>query len=126
VTVHTTPERDVGLQGHYAGIASRFAAFIVDVFTVTTLFAVGGRVFEHVSTPLRGDPFLLSDAPIFSAVATAVWVFFCAYPLAVAGRTVGLRRRLRVVRAGEDLDREDAVVRVPCSAELPRVRFGFL
>jgi uncharacterized RDD family membrane protein YckC len=115
VTVHATPERDVGLQGHYAGIASRFAAFIVDVFTVTTLFAVGGRVFEYVVTTLRGDPFSLSDAPIFSAVALAVWVFlYCAYPLAVAGRTVGLAvAGLRVVRRdGEDLDPLHAVVRV--------------
>jgi uncharacterized RDD family membrane protein YckC len=111
----TAPARDVGLQGHYAGIASRFAAFIVDVFTVTASFAVGGRVFEYVVSTLRGDPFSLSDAPVFSTVALAAWAFvYCAYPLAVSGRTVGLAvAGLRVVRRdGHDLDARHAVLRV--------------
>jgi uncharacterized RDD family membrane protein YckC len=130
VTVQTPADRDIGLQGHHAGIASRFGAFVVDVFTVTTLFAVGGRVFEFVVTALRGDPFELSDAPIFSTIALVVWVFlYCAYPLAVAGRTVGLALAgLRVVRrSGEDLDAWHAAVRVlvfPLSFLL--FGFGFL
>jgi uncharacterized RDD family membrane protein YckC len=115
MTSSTIPQRDVGLQGHYAGIATRFGAFIVDFVVVATSFAIGGRVFEFVVTALRGHAFSLSDAPVFSRVAFVVWVFiYCAYPLAIAGRTVGLAAAgLRVVRRdGTDLDARHAVVRV--------------
>jgi len=115
MTVDTIPDRDLGLQGHYAGIATRFAGFLVDVFTVLTLFAIGGRVFEYVVSAVRGEEFSMSDAPVVSAVALVLWIFvYCAYPLAVAGRTFGLAvAGLRVVRRdGEDLEAWRAVVRV--------------
>jgi uncharacterized RDD family membrane protein YckC len=115
VTSATIPQRDVGLQGHYAGIATRFTAFVVDVVVVATLFAIGGRVLEFVVTALRGDRFSLADAPPFSAAAFVVWVVvYCTYPLAVSGRTVGLAAAgLRVVRRnGTDLHGRHAVVRL--------------
>jgi uncharacterized RDD family membrane protein YckC len=115
MTSSAIPQRDVGLQGHYAGIATRFAAFVIDVVVVATTFAVGGRVFEFVITALRGDRFSLSDAPRFSTVAFIVWALvYCTYPVAVSGRTVGLAAAgLRVVRRdGTDVEGRHALVRV--------------
>ena len=37
-------DRDLGLQGHYAGIVTRFAAFVIDIATAATLFVLGALV----------------------------------------------------------------------------------
>ena len=42
------PDRDVSLQGHYAGIVTRLAAFGIDVLVASTLFTLGGSVVEYV------------------------------------------------------------------------------
>ena len=91
MTVKPEPDRDLRLQGHYAGIVTRLAAFAIDAFLITALFALGGQVVAYVLSSLLGHPFASSDAPIVSGVALLTWAFFyCAYPLAVAGRTFGM------------------------------------
>lgn len=125
-------EREVaaGLQGHYANIASRFAAFVLDVVTITTLFAIGSAVTERILALLLGRTIDLSDSRILDGVAMLTWVFlYCAYPLAVTGRTFGMAVfGLRAVRAdGSDLGARRAVVRVivfPLSFLL--LGFGFV
>jgi uncharacterized RDD family membrane protein YckC len=107
--------RRTGLEGHYAGIVTRFAAFVIDVVTVIALFTLGGHVVEYILTVLLRDQVRLSEAPVVSAVALATWVFFYfAYPLAASGRTFGMAAMgVRVVRAdGSDLGARRAVVRV--------------
>jgi uncharacterized RDD family membrane protein YckC len=119
-----------GLEGHYAGIVTRFAAFVVDVLTIVILFALGGHVVEYILTILLRERVELSEAPIASKVALAVWVFFyLAYPLAASGRTFGMAALgVRAVRAdGGDLSASHAVLRVlalPLSFLL--LGFGFL
>ena len=121
---------DKGMEGHYAGIVTRFAAFVLDVVTIAVLFAIGGHVVEYTLAVLLRHPFSLSDAQIAPKVVLAVWVFlYFAYPIAVSGRTFGMAvAGVRVVRAdGSELGAGRAVVRVlalPLSFLL--LGFGFL
>ena len=115
MTAHVAHPVDSGLEGHYAGIVTRFAAFTIDIVTLTVLFAIGGAVLEYALTMLRRHPFALSDVAVLPYVAMVVWVFlYFAYPLAVSGRTFGMAvGGVRVVRAdGEELGPRRAVVRV--------------
>jgi uncharacterized RDD family membrane protein YckC len=121
---------DRGLEGHYAGIVTRFAAFLIDILTIAVLFAVGGHVVEYILTVLLRHEFSLSDERIVPDVALAVWAFlYFAYPLAVSGRTFGMAvGGVRVVRAdGAELGSRRAIVRtlaLPFSLLL--LGFGFL
>ena len=42
MSADVAPERDLRLQGHYAGIVSRLSGFVIDAFTIALLFAVAG------------------------------------------------------------------------------------
>jgi uncharacterized RDD family membrane protein YckC len=115
MSADVAPERDLRLQGHHAGIVSRLSAFVIDAFTIAFLFAVAGRVVEYLVSALSGDQFKLSDRPVISVVLFVAWAFFyCAYPLAVGGRTFGMAVvGLQAVRTdGRDLDGRHAVIRV--------------
>jgi uncharacterized RDD family membrane protein YckC len=121
---------DPGMEGHYAGIVTRFAAFGIDVVTIAVVFAIGGRVVEYVLGVLVRHQMSLSDARIAPTAALVIWIFlYFAYPLAVSGRTFGMAAAgLRVVRAdGQELGTRRAVVRtlaLPLSFLL--LGFGFL
>ena len=122
--------RAPGLEGHYAGIVSRFVAFTVDVFVIAVLFSLGGSVVEYVLTVLVREPVHLSEAPISAGIALGIWILlYFAYPLGASGRTFGMAfLGLRAVRAdGGDLGGRHAVIRVlalPLSFLL--LGFGFL
>lgn len=91
MTARVEPDRDVSLQGHYAGIVTRLAAFGIDFLVAMTLFALAGGVVEYVITSLRGKEVSLSNAPVVSFVALAAWLLiYFAYPVAVGGRTLGM------------------------------------
>jgi uncharacterized RDD family membrane protein YckC len=108
------PGRDVDLQGHYAGAVTRLAAYVVDTFTLSSLFAVGAAVFEYLVANVLGASFDLADSPLAASAAFLVWSFlYFAVPLAASGRTFGSAvLGLRVVRAdGGDLDPRHAVIR---------------
>jgi uncharacterized RDD family membrane protein YckC len=108
-------ERDVGLQGSYAGIVTRFGGFVIDILAITVSFALAGQVVEWVLSTLRGNRFAFSDARALSAVLLIVWAFvYCAYPLAVAGRTLGMALvGVRAVRKdGGPLGAWHAIIRV--------------
>lgn len=114
MTVRVEPDRDVSLQGHYAGIVTRVAAFVIDVLVAVTLFAIAGQVIEYVASALIGDEVALSNAPTVSIIAMAVWLlFYFAYPIAAGGRTLGMALvGLEVVtKDGSDVSGKRAVVR---------------
>ena len=125
-----SPERDIGLQGTYAGIVTRLGAFAIDVLLITVLFTLGGSVISYVITTLRGEAFELADMPLVSSLAFLVWAFvYCAYPLSLTGQTVGMAFvGIRAVRRdGSDLDGRHAALRVlvfPLSFLL--LGFGFM
>jgi uncharacterized RDD family membrane protein YckC len=117
VTVRLTPDRDISLQGHYAGVVTRLAAFGIDVLVATTLFTLGGSVVEYLVSSLLGKDVSLSDAPVVSIVALTVWLLvYFAYPVAVGGRTLGMAVvGLEVVsKDGGDVDAKHAVLRTLC------------
>jgi uncharacterized RDD family membrane protein YckC len=104
-----------GLRGRYAGVVTRFGAFLVDVLAIGILFVVGSTVVEYVVTVLTGDEFDMSDRPTISAIAMAAWAFaYSAYLLSAAGHTLGMAMAgVRVVRRdGHQLDGWHAVLRV--------------
>ncbi len=104
-----------GLEGHYAGIVTRFGSFVIDVLVMAILFSIGGVVVEYVLTVVLREPVHLSEAPIASGIALALWVFlYLTYPLAASGRTFGMAALgVRAVRVdGSDLDGRHAVIRV--------------
>ncbi len=112
---HVAPERDLGLQGCYAGFVTRLAAFLMDLITALALFTLGSAVIEYIVSALVGSQVHLSDAPIAAAILLAAWwTFYCAYPLSQAGRTFGMTVvGLRVVRVdGRDVDVLHSVLRV--------------
>jgi len=114
MTVHIEPDRDVSLQGHYAGIATRLAAFLIDVLVAATLFTIGGRIVEYVLSALLGRTVLLSNAPVLSAVVVPLWfLLYFAYPVAISGKTTGMALvGLEVVtKDGRDVDGRRALIR---------------
>jgi uncharacterized RDD family membrane protein YckC len=115
VSVRESPARDLSLQGTYAGIVSRLGGFVIDVFMIAALFALAGHILDYIFSAVRGKSFTLTDAPIASAIILVAWaVLYCAYPLAMSGRTLGMATvGLRAVRRdGQDLDGRHALLRV--------------
>jgi uncharacterized RDD family membrane protein YckC len=103
------------LEGHYAGMVTRFAAFVVDIALISVLFSIGGSVAEYILSLLLGDRVQLADSVLSSRLALAVWAFvYFAVPMSASGRTCGMGLvGLRVVRAdGGDLGPGHVVIRV--------------
>jgi uncharacterized RDD family membrane protein YckC len=115
MTIVAAPTHDASLEGTYAGVATRAAAFGIDVAIIAATFAIGGAVFEWVLGLFLAKDVSLSDSRLPSAIVLAAWAFlYFAYPLATAGRTVGMAvLGLRAVAAdGRELSARRAVVRV--------------
>ena len=115
MTTHVTPRRHEDVEGHYAGLFSRLGAFVIDVFTLVILFSLAGSVIEYLVDAVSGDHFHFSQIPILSVVLLVVSSFiYCAYPLAMSGRTFGMTiLGLRVVRKdGTGLDGKHAILRM--------------
>jgi uncharacterized RDD family membrane protein YckC len=118
------------LEGHYAGIVTRFVAFVIDLVTIVVLFALAGRVVEYVFTILLRRQVELAHGRTLSTIALLLWAFvYSAYPLATSGRTFGMAvMGVRVVAVdGRPLSRGHAVARVlvfPLS--FPLLGLGFV
>ncbi|HET6949251.1 MAG TPA: RDD family protein [Acidimicrobiales bacterium] len=114
MTARVDAERDLALQGRYAGAVTRLGAYLVDATAVTLLFAAGSATVQFVVRDVLGIDFDLADVAGLAAVAAVIWTFvYFAVPLAASGRTLGSAVwGLRVVRAdGRDLDAAHAVLR---------------
>jgi uncharacterized RDD family membrane protein YckC len=112
---HVAPERDIGMQGCYAGCVTRLAAFAIDVITALALFALASGTMAYIVSAVIGREVKLSEAPVVAWVLLASWwVIYCAYPLSQAGRTFGMAvAGLRVVRTdGSDLSAPHHILRV--------------
>jgi uncharacterized RDD family membrane protein YckC len=115
MTRYVAPERDVGLQGHHAGIITRFVGFLFDLGAVLFVYTIVVRVVEALVSELRGSPWKLSNLPVASWAVLIAWaIFYCAYPVAAGGRTFGMAvAGLRVVRPdGTSVGGRQALVRV--------------
>jgi uncharacterized RDD family membrane protein YckC len=85
------PTPAISLQGHYAGAATRLAAFAADQALTTTTFALGTAVVGWALALVTAGEATWQPTPWLAGLAFAVWLFlYYAYPWAVSGRTVGM------------------------------------
>jgi uncharacterized RDD family membrane protein YckC len=84
-------EMTVGRQGHYAGAASRLAAFAADVGASWGLFTAGAALLSLASELLTGKSVTVTHHQIAAIVALVLWEFvYFSYPWAVSGKTIGM------------------------------------
>jgi uncharacterized RDD family membrane protein YckC len=115
VTEHVAPDRDVGLQGRYAGIVTRFTGFCFDLVAVAFVYAIFVAAANLLVSTLSGSNFKWSSLSVAPWLTLLVWaLFYCSYPVAAGGRTLGMAIvGLRVVDSdGRRASGWQAVVRV--------------
>jgi uncharacterized RDD family membrane protein YckC len=102
------------LQGKYAGFASRFAAFAVDVGVSVGVFMLALAAISFAALVLTGKDITWHKGDIWVVIAYTVWAFvYFAHSWAASGRTVGMAAfGVRVVRDdGTEVSGRRAVVR---------------
>lgn len=102
------------LQGHYAGFASRFAAFVVDVALITGIFMLALAAINFAASIVTGNDVAFSRGYVWVVVAYAVWAFiYFAHSWEASGRTAGMALfGVQVVRDdGGDVNGRRAIVR---------------
>jgi uncharacterized RDD family membrane protein YckC len=102
------------LQGHYAGFASRFAAYVVDVGTTTGVFMLALAAASFAVSVVTGRSINWTRSDTWAGFAYLAWLFiYFAYSWAASGKTFGMALLgVRVVRSdGADAGARRAVVR---------------
>jgi uncharacterized RDD family membrane protein YckC len=78
------------LQGHYAGFASRFGAFVVDVVILTGIFMLALAAINFAASVLTGKNIDFNRNNTWVVIAYLVWGFiYFAYFWGLNGRTAG-------------------------------------
>jgi len=78
------------LQGHYAGFASRFAAFMVDLVVLTGIFILVLAAINFTVSVLTGKSIHSNHGNTWVVVAYAVWAFiYFAHFWGLNGKTPG-------------------------------------
>lgn len=97
---HAPPIAQRGLQGHYAGIASRFAAYLADLGTSTAVFMAALAAASFAVSVVTSHSVSWSKTNTAVAVAFVGWQFaYYAYSWAASGKTFGMALiGVRVVR----------------------------
>jgi uncharacterized RDD family membrane protein YckC len=89
--VHTPPSQWVTAQGHYAGSASRFAAYLIDLVASTVLYWLALSLISFVAQIVTGRPTSLHTADIAILVIYIVWQFvYFGFQWAADGSTWGM------------------------------------
>jgi len=118
------------LEGHAAGVVTRACAFFIDVVVIAVTFALAEMVVERLVGLFLGKEINVADSRLPGSIALVLWTFlYAAYPLAVAGRTLGMAivGLQATQRDGSELTPRAAIIRVlvfPLSFLL--MGFGFL
>lgn len=101
-------------QGHYAGGASRLAAFAVDVGASWGLFTLGAAALNLAAQLILGRKINVTNFQLAGISALLIWEFvYFAYQWALSGRTIGMALvGVRVVRRdGAPLNGRRAILR---------------
>ena len=102
------------LQGKYAGFASRFTAFAVDMGISLGVFLLALAAISFAALVLTGNSITWHKGDLWVIIAYAVWAFvYFAHSWAASGRTIGMAAfGVRVVTDdGADVSGRRAVVR---------------
>jgi uncharacterized RDD family membrane protein YckC len=130
MTLLVAPDRDLRLQGHYAGLATRLAAFVIDLVALLVLFDILANTVEFVVSTLAGHQWKISNLPVGGGVSLGILAFlYCTYPVAAGGRTFGMAvAGLRVVRPdGSPVGWSQAIIRIlALPLSFLTLGFGFL
>ena len=79
------------LQGHYAGFASRFAAFVVDLVVLTGIFMLVLAAINFASSIVTGKDIAFNRGNLWVVIAYLVWGFiYFAHFWGLNGRTAGM------------------------------------
>jgi len=114
VSARTRQAGLVTYQGHYAGSASRFAAYVIDLVVSTGVFTLVLAAISYGVQVVAGHSVSWNRSNIVVAVIFIGWQFlYFGYSWAVSGRTFGMAvLGIRVVRAdGSGLEPRQGVVR---------------
>jgi uncharacterized RDD family membrane protein YckC len=85
------PDRDLTLQGHYAGFFTRLIGFVIDIIVIVLVTNIVGAASQFLVTTLSGHQFRITELPIVPWLLFTLWVvFYCTYPVAAAGKTLGM------------------------------------
>jgi uncharacterized RDD family membrane protein YckC len=77
-------------QGHYAGFASRFAAFVVDVVVLTGIFMLALAAINFAASILTGKNIDFTRGDTWVVIAYFAWAFiYFAHFWGLNGRTAG-------------------------------------
>jgi uncharacterized RDD family membrane protein YckC len=126
VTRYVAPDRDVDLQGHYAGMVSRLLAWVIDAFVVSVVFALLLGLMTLAIEVVTGEQVTVADYGVLTVVSFALWsLIYFAVPWTMSGKTVGMTvLGIQVRRSdGSHLDGKHAVIRI-LALPLSFVLFG--
>jgi uncharacterized RDD family membrane protein YckC len=102
------------LQGRYAGSASRFTAYAIDLAICSGVFALALALVSYAAKVVTGQPVNWSRGSVAIDIIFTAWLlFYLGYSWAASGRTLGMAALgVRVVRAdGTALDARRAALR---------------
>jgi uncharacterized RDD family membrane protein YckC len=78
------------LQGHYAGFASRFASFVVDLVVLTGIFELVLAAINFTASVVTGKEIAFNRGNLWVVIAYLVWGFiYFAHFWGLNGRTPG-------------------------------------
>ena len=78
------------LQGHYAGFASRFASFVVDLIVVTGIFMLVLAAINFAASVITGKDIAFNRGNLWVVIAYLIWGFvYFAHFWGLNGRTAG-------------------------------------
>ena len=101
-------------QGHYAGFASRFLSFVVDIIVITAVFLVVLAAIWFSAKILTGTSIAFNHGNIWVLIGYVIWAFiYFARSWGANGRTVGMALfGVQVVRSdGGDVNERKAALR---------------
>jgi len=114
LTAHPQAVALVSLQRHYAGSASRLAAFAIDLAVSAGLFAIALAAISYTAVVVTGRSIAWNKHDLITGIVFAGWyLLYFGYSWAASGRTFGMAvLGLRVIRAdGAELDPWRGIVR---------------
>jgi uncharacterized RDD family membrane protein YckC len=101
-------------QGHYAGFASRFLSFVVDMIVITAIFLIVLAAIWFSAKILTGTSVAFNHGSIWVLVGYVIWAFiYFARSWGANGRTAGMALfGVQVVRDdGGDVSERKAALR---------------